>query len=70
LRKKPEGKLLPGAHQIEREYQITSILAPTGFPVAKPLILCDDASVIGTPFFVMEFVEGRILKLKFNHTFH
>ncbi|CAD8139842.1 unnamed protein product [Paramecium octaurelia] len=62
LRKKPDGQLLPGAHQIEREFEITLKLSQVSFPVAKPLVLCNDSSIIGTPFYVMEFVEGRIFK--------
>jgi len=60
LRRKPAGTLLKGAHAIEREYRVMSALAQTGFPVAKPYGLCEDERVIGTPFFVMEMVEGRI----------
>jgi aminoglycoside phosphotransferase (APT) family kinase protein len=60
LRRKPPGKLLPSAHAVDREYRIISALHPTGFPVAKPYLLCGDESVIGTMFYVMEHVEGRI----------
>lgn len=60
LRKKPPGKLLPRAHAVEREHRIMTALADTDVPVAKTLALCEDASVIGTPFFVMEHLEGRI----------
>jgi aminoglycoside phosphotransferase (APT) family kinase protein len=60
LRRKPPGKLLPGAHAVEREYRVISALGRGGFPVARALALCEDASVIGTPFYVMEMVEGRI----------
>ena len=60
LRAKPLGALLPGAHAIEREYAVLSALHPAGFPVARPLALCEDAQVIGAPFYVMERVEGRI----------
>jgi aminoglycoside phosphotransferase (APT) family kinase protein len=60
LRRKPGGSLLKGAHAIEREYRVMSALAQTGFPVARPYGLCEDESVIGTPFFVMEMIEGRI----------
>ena len=60
LRRKPLGKLLPSAHAVDREYRIISALYPTGFPVAKPYVLCEDESVIGTPFYVMDCVEGRI----------
>jgi aminoglycoside phosphotransferase (APT) family kinase protein len=60
LRRKPSGKLLPSAHAIEREYRVTSALAGEGFPVARPLHYCADAGVIGTEFFVMEEVAGRV----------
>jgi aminoglycoside phosphotransferase (APT) family kinase protein len=60
LRRKPPGKLLPSAHAVDREYKIISALHPTGFPVAKPYLLCEDESVIGTMFYVMDCVEGRI----------
>jgi aminoglycoside phosphotransferase (APT) family kinase protein len=60
LRKKPPGKLLPSAHMVEREYRVIRALSGTGVPVAPAPLLCEDASVIGTPFYVMEFVEGRV----------
>jgi aminoglycoside phosphotransferase (APT) family kinase protein len=60
LRRKPAGTLLKGAHAVEREYRVISALARSGFPVARPFGLSEDDSVIGTPFFVMEMVEGRI----------
>ncbi len=59
LRKKPPGVLLPSAHAVEREYKVTAALADTGVPVARPLALCEDAEVVGTPFFVMEHAAGR-----------
>jgi aminoglycoside phosphotransferase (APT) family kinase protein len=61
LRRKPPGKLLPSAHAVEREYRVIAALHPTGFPVAKPHVLCEDESVIGTAFYVMDCVEGRVL---------
>jgi len=61
LRRKPPGKLLPSAHAVEREYRVIKALHPTGFPVAKPHVLCEDESVIGTAFYVMDYVEGRVL---------
>jgi aminoglycoside phosphotransferase (APT) family kinase protein len=61
LRRKPPGKLLPSAHAVDREYRIIAALHPTGFPVARPWALCEDESVIGTMFYVMDMVEGRIL---------
>ena len=60
LRRKPPGKLLPSAHAVDREFKIISALHPTGFPVARPYLLCEDESIIGTTFYVMECVEGRI----------
>lgn len=60
LRKKPDGKILPGAHAIEREYQALSALFGTGVPVPQPLALCEDETVLGTPFYVMQRLEGRV----------
>jgi aminoglycoside phosphotransferase (APT) family kinase protein len=60
LRRKPPGTLLKGAHAVEREYRAISALARVGFPVAQTFGLCTDDSVIGTWFFVMEMVEGRV----------
>jgi aminoglycoside phosphotransferase (APT) family kinase protein len=60
LRRKPPGALLKGAHAIEREYRVISALAGVGFPVARPFALCLDETVIGTWFYVMEMVTGRI----------
>ena len=61
LRRKPPGKLLPGAHAVEREYRVISALGAAGFPVPPVHGLCEDAAVIGTPFYVMDLVEGRIV---------
>ena len=61
LRRKPPGKLLPSAHAVDREFAIMRALHATGFPVARPHVLCEDESVIGTPFYVMDYVEGRVL---------
>jgi aminoglycoside phosphotransferase (APT) family kinase protein len=61
LRRKPPGKLLPSAHAVDREFRVISALHPTGFPVARPFGLCADDAVIGTWFYVMEMVEGRII---------
>jgi len=60
LRRKPPGELLPGAHAVDREYRVITALAGQDFPVAKTFGLCIDEAVIGTPFYVMEMVEGRI----------
>ena len=61
LRRKPPGKLLPSAHAVDREYKVISALGSTGFPVARTYGLCTDESVLGTWFYVMDMVEGRIL---------
>jgi len=61
LRRKPPGKLLPSAHAVDREYRVIKALHSTGFPVASPQVLCEDESVIGTAFYVMDCVEGRVL---------
>ena len=60
LRKKPTGKLLPSAHQVEREYRVMKALENTDVPVPKMLLLCEDDAIIGTPFFIMEHVQGRV----------
>ncbi len=61
LRRKPPGKLLPSAHAVEREYQVITALARTDVPVPQTYILCEDPAVIGTPFYVMDYVEGRVV---------
>ena len=61
LRRKPPGKLLPSAHAVDREYRVISALHATGFPVARPHRLCEDDAVIGTAFYVMDYVDGRVL---------
>jgi len=60
LRKKPPGDLLPGAHLIEREFRIISALAGHGVPVPKAYHLCEDKTIIGTPFYVMQYVPGGV----------
>jgi len=60
LRKKPPGKLLPSAHAVDREFTVMRALAGTDVPTAKMYALCEDDAVLGTTFFVMEFVQGRI----------
>jgi aminoglycoside phosphotransferase (APT) family kinase protein len=57
----PAAKLLPSAHAIEREFRVMDALASTDVPVARMLELCEDESVIGRAFYVMEFVQGRVL---------
>ena len=61
LRRKPPGKLMPSAHAIDREHRVMAALYGQGFPVPKPYLLCEDESIVGTMFYVMEMVEGRIL---------
>ena len=61
LRRKPPGKLLPSAHAVDREYRVIESLFKVSFPVARPHVLCEDESVIGTMFYVMDYVEGRVL---------
>jgi aminoglycoside phosphotransferase (APT) family kinase protein len=61
LRRKPPGKLLPSAHAVDREFRVIRALHRTGFPVARPYVLCEDESVIGTAFYVMDCVEGRVM---------
>ena len=61
LRRKPPGKLLPSAHAVDREYRVIAALHKVDFPVARPHVLCEDDSVIGTAFYVMDYVEGRVL---------
>ncbi len=61
LRRKPPGKLLKSAHMVDREFKVISALHSVGFPVAKPYALCEDESVLGTIFYIMDCVEGRIL---------
>ena len=57
----PAAKLLPSAHAVEREYRVMTALAAAGIPVPKTFLLCEDESVIGRAFFVMEHIEGRVL---------
>jgi aminoglycoside phosphotransferase (APT) family kinase protein len=61
MRRKPAGTLLPSAHAVEREFRVMQALAGTGVPVPRMHALCEDASVIGSAFYVMDCVEGRIL---------
>ncbi|KAM4718663.1 acyl-CoA dehydrogenase family member 11 [Anableps anableps] len=62
LRKKPPGELLPGAHKVDREYRVQRALFSAGFPVPQPLLFCTDVEVIGTEFYLMEHVKGRIFR--------
>lgn len=61
LRRKPPGKLLKGAHAVDREFKVLAALYPTPLPVAQALHLCDDESIIGSMFYVMEYMQGRVL---------
>ncbi len=60
LRKQPAGPILKGAHAIDREYRVLEALFPTGVPVPEPVDYCSDEGVIGTPFYLMKRVEGRV----------
>jgi len=60
LRRKPPGKLLPSAHAVDREYRVMTALHGSEVPVPKTWCLCEDESVIGTAFYVMEYVDGRV----------
>ena len=60
LRKKPAGSILPSAHQIEREYRVMKALQQSRVPVPRMDLICEDAEIIGTPFYIMEAVGGRI----------
>ncbi|XP_037239723.1 acyl-CoA dehydrogenase family member 11 isoform X1 [Falco rusticolus] len=62
LRKKPHGPLLPRAHNVDREYRVQKALFSAGFPVPEPLLYCSDVSIIGTEFYVMQHVQGRIFR--------
>jgi aminoglycoside phosphotransferase (APT) family kinase protein len=61
LRRKPAGELLKSAHAVDREFRVISALQNTTVPVPKAYVLCEDESVIGSMFYVMEYKEGRIL---------
>jgi len=60
LRRKPPGQLLPSAHAVDREYRVISALAGSDVPVARTYALCEDSEVIGTAFYLMEYVRGRV----------
>ncbi|XP_036382649.1 acyl-CoA dehydrogenase family member 10-like isoform X1 [Megalops cyprinoides] len=60
LRKKPPGKLLPSAHAVEREFRVLKALGSAGVPVPEVITLCEDPSVLGTPFYLMEYCPGRV----------
>ena len=69
LRKKPPGTLLPSAHAVDREYRVITALYGTEVPVPKTYLLCEDDSVLGTAFFVMDKVAGRVLDDQFAPAF-
>lgn len=60
LRKQPAGEILPGAHAIDREFTVMKALENTEVPVPKTVLYCEDASVVGTPFYLMQRVAGRV----------
>jgi aminoglycoside phosphotransferase (APT) family kinase protein len=60
VRKKPAGQVLPSAHAVDREFRVISALATTAVPVPRALLFCDDTSVVGTPFYVMQRLDGRV----------
>src|SRR3954454_22836292 len=62
LRRPPRGDILPTAHDMSREFRVLSGLAPTGVRVPKPAVMCEDRSVIGVPFYLMERVEGVVIR--------
>src|SRR5439155_10430341 len=62
MRRPPRGELLPTAHDVLREYRVLSGLHGTAARVPKPLLACDDVSVIGAPFYVMERVDGEVIR--------
>lgn len=62
MRKKPPGVLLPSAHAVDREYKVISALQNTDVPVPRTYCLCEDAEIIGTAFYVMEKIDGRVIR--------
>lgn len=61
LRRKPPGELLSSAHAVDREYRVISALYAAGFPVPRPILLCSDEEIVGTMFYIMEFLDGRVV---------
>src|ERR1700728_4258084 len=61
LRRKPPGKLLPSAHAVDREYRVIAALGAQNFPVAEAVLYCADESIVGTAFFLMSHVDGRVI---------
>jgi aminoglycoside phosphotransferase (APT) family kinase protein len=62
MRKKPPGQLLPSAHQVEREYRVMKALSGSAVPVPKMVHLCENDAIVGTSFYVMEGIEGRVFR--------
>lgn len=62
MRKKPPGKLLPSAHAVDREYRVITALRDTDVPVPRTYFLCEDESILGTAFFIMDKVPGRVIE--------
>ena len=60
LRKQPNGPILKGAHAVDREYRVQQALHPTNVPVPRPILYHDDPTLLGTPFYLMEHIEGRV----------
>jgi aminoglycoside phosphotransferase (APT) family kinase protein len=60
MRKKPPGEILPSAHAVDREYRVLTALATTDFSVPQTILFCDDVSVVGTPFYLMKRLDGRV----------
>lgn len=60
LRKQPPGEILPSAHAVDREFRVMSALAETDVPVPRMLHFCEDREIVGTPFYVMAYLEGRV----------
>ena len=61
LRRKPPGKLLPSAHAVDREFRVIAALNKTDVPTPRAYALCEDDSVVGTAFYIMEYCDGRVL---------
>ena len=61
LRRKPPGNLLKSAHAVDREYKVLTALQDADVPTPKTYVLCEDDSVIGTMFYIMEYLDGRVI---------
>ena len=62
MRRPPPGDLAAHAHDMRREFTVLGALHPTTVPVPRPLLYCDDVDVVGSPFYVMEHVDGRVVR--------